>query len=266
MKANDIPFYIVTCDKTAWILQAFAHLANKFWKRDYKVLGFKECPKLPDNFQFISMAEKQGSIQLWTKYIYENLKNETSEFVFFSLDDYLFIDYFNEKLFDWVLYSTVKDFDRYELGWGASYKKNGKFYTVNKDFGYFFDLFVYDFNQPYIVSCQISLWRTKVLLKILNHNWTPWEFEVKGSDEYSNLDVIGTYDSYSLRWIEESVLSNRHPGMVNVLGLRHELIFELLNLGYIKSEQIQFGMGKGIVPKEFDMSLPGKKYQEFYAD
>lgn len=262
MKVNEIPFYVVTCDKTSWILKSFAYLANKFWKRDYKVLGFKECPELPDNFQFISMAEKQEFIQLWTKYIYEALKNETSEYVFFSLDDYLFIDYFKEDVFNTVIKKTDKDFDRYELGWGASYKKQGVCYARCDGFDY--DLFVYGFNQPYIISCQISLWRTKVLLKVLNHNWTPWEFEVKGSKEYNNIDVVATKREYALRWIEESALSNRHPGMVNVLGLKHQYVFELLKEGFIKPEQIQFGMGKGEVSKEFNITLPGKKYQEFY--
>lgn len=261
MKANQIPFYIVTCDKTAWILKSFAYLANKFWPRQYDILGFSYCPDLPNNFEFISMAKKQESIKLWTRYLYNYLTGESSEFIFFGLDDYLFIDYFREEIFDKVfeVMKSDKDIVRYEMGWGAARKKK---LFVEDEY-----ILRYDEDAPYRVSCQISLWRTEYILDILlDSEWTPWQFEVLGSrnSNYDGKKIICTTDSYALRWIEESALSNRHPGMVNILGLRHSLVDDLLAKGFIDKKQIQYGMSKSDNPKVFDINLAGKKYGQFY--
>lgn len=262
MKANQIPFYVVTCDKTAWILKSFAYLANKFWPRRYDILGFSYCPDLPDNFEFISMAERQVSINSWTKYIYDYLRGESCEFVFFGLDDYLFIDGFNERVFNYVfeVMKLNKNIVRYEMSWGAARKK--KLIAIDQDMG----IFKYDEISPYRISCQVSLWRTEYLLKFLNNYWTPWEFEILGSKHSNNdgEDIICTVGNYALRWIEESSLSNRHPEMVNVLGLRHELVDDLLSKGFVQKSQIQYGMSKGEVPIKFDIKLAGKKYEKFY--
>jgi hypothetical protein len=264
MTVDQIPFYVVTCDKTAWILKSFAYLTNKFWLRQYDILGFKECPDLPENFSFISLAQKQESVQLWTRYLYNYLKGESSEFVFFGLDDYLFIDYFRKEIFKraFDIMQNDKNIVRYEMGWGASRKK--ELILIDEDSC--LQLWKYGQQAQYRISCQISLWRIEYLLKFLNNDWTPWQFEILGSRQSNNdgKDIICTTGSYSLRWIEESALSNRHPGMVNVLGLSHSLTNGLVANEFIQRDKIQYGMSKGDNPKKFDIKLVGKKYNRFY--
>lgn len=256
-------FYIVTCDKTAWILQSFSFLASYFWKRPYTILGFKNCSNLSSDYSFISMADEQKDIKLWTRYIYDTLKYDCNEFVIFGLDDYLFIDHFNQEVFDHVisLMKADKSIVRYEMGWGAARKKKLELYDTGK-----VNVFKYDQEAMYRISCQISVWRTEYLLKYLDNNWTPWQFEIEGSKQAMNdgKNIICTVGDYSLRWIEESALSNRHPGMVNVLGLRPDLIRDCIEKNYFTVDQIQFGMPKGPASKYYTPELAGKKYGKYY--
>ena len=257
---SQINFYVITCDKTAWILKAFSHLTNKYWKRKYNVLGFKKHPGLPGNYIFTSMANVQKNIQNWTRDIYNVLKHETNEFLFFGLDDYLPIDKFNKELFNMVFEYMKENTNvgRYELGYGAAMKK--EIQLINGT------MFKYGHDAPYRVSCQFSLWRTEYILKFLNHSWNPWEFEVKGSHQSNNdgWEILGTLGEYAWRWIEESALSKRHPGMINVLGLKPQDRDELIELEYINPEKIQYGMSKGDNPKELDISKVSNKYKQFY--
>ena len=252
--------FIVTCDKSSWILKAFAHMANKFWKQEFTVLGFSKFPELPDNFETISMAPKQETIHTWTRDIYNVIKDCKDEFVIFGLDDYLLLEKFNWWFFDegMTLMRENKNIGRYELGYGAHQKKNIQ--SINERF------FKYGTEANYRISCQMSIWRTEYLLKYLNHDWTPWQFEVLGSREANKdgYEVIGTIGEYALRTIEESALSGRHPDNINVLGLRTKYIDELVDLGYIDREKIQYGMSKGDNPKQLDISLIGPKYRKYY--
>lgn len=171
------------------------------------------------------------------------------EYIVFGLDDYLPIDHLNKKLFNYA-FSVLKDFryDRFELGYGAS-KKAG-FLKVRGHL-------MYGPDTPYSVSCQFSIWRRSSLVKVLSSCSTPWDFEI-------NKKCKAACFSYAVfRWIEESALSKRHPGKINVLGLRPADLEELIKRGMIDRNKIQYGMPKGPVP-EFDIQNVGEKYKQFY--
>lgn len=261
--------YIVTCDKTAWILNTTIHLYNKYCDSMFDIctpiiLGFTERPKTLDNCIFMSIKDKQETIQTWTRDLYNVIKEDKNEFCIFSLDDYLPIDYFNKDIYEKVfkLMESNENIVRYEFSYGASQKKEIEI-IENHDT---FKIFKLAQTAPYRISCQISLWRTKHLLSYLNNDWTPWEFEIKGSKLAYNdgKEVIGTLENHCMRYIEESALSNRHPGWINVLGLKHKDREELIKLGYIDENKIQYGMAKGDNPKEFDINKIGMKYLKFY--
>lgn len=153
-------------------------------------------------------------VRKWTHNVLEALTTK-DEYIIFGLDDFLPIDSF-------VLLQLPDKFDRVELGWSGSRKgdESGKFKMCEK----------------YRVSCQFSAWRVDALKRALEAKRSPWEFEV-----YGNLpgDVYGIKKPFM--YIEESALSKRQEGKVNLCGLRMDDINELLDLRLVKKQDIIYG-------------------------
>lgn len=222
---------IVTCSKSRHIVPAQIHLFMKY------------APQA--DLYYADLGNE--SIETWGDNVVKRLPEDP--FIVFGLDDYLPIDNTNLGAFINAFQTLIlHDYDRFELGYGAS-KKVGFI-----DHG---DHLEYGPETPYSVSCQFSIWKTSSLRRILSQSTTPWDFEV-------NHKCKAACFSYPVfRWIEESALSKRHPGKINVLGLRPADLEELINRGMIDREKIQYGMPKGPV-QPFDVNNVGEKYRQFY--
>ena len=104
---NLITIYLSTCDKTSHILPATIYLYKKFINTmipRFVILGFKK-PNLTDweNVQFISLSNEQQNVNFWSIYLFNFFNKINDELVFFALDDFFPIDYFNKKSYDYVV-------------------------------------------------------------------------------------------------------------------------------------------------------------------
>lgn len=250
-------FYIITCAASREILPVTMHLLDKYGPKSSFEGGRNDAKQ---SFQGDVIDLGKNDISRWTLDIYEQLKDETDEHIIFSLDDYLPIDHWDQEFLNSTLL-RVSDFSRFELGYGAYFNKPN-YETVYADVS----IYEYGRTATYRVSCQTSIWKTEILLNVLKEKArTPWQFEVKANIPGK---VICTRDKYAFRWIEESALSKRHSGKINILGLRPADVEELINLGHLNPERLQYGMRKEPNPPyvpgrpiPFD---PGPKYQKFY--
>jgi len=242
---KNIPFYIVTSDTSSFILKATCYLYNKYWNIDnsqyFKILGNnKPTEKLPDNFEFIKI-KNENKIKHWTKHIYKFiLENEKNDYFILTLDDYLPNRHLKINIFDGLISYAEENgkIGRIGLGWSPvrGYENIKKFdgYTI------------YHLNQDtiYRLVCQTSVWNREYLLKYFNHNWTPWNLEIRGSKRAKNddMEIIGAKDDLPFDWIEESALSSRWPEMINILGLQKEDLRYFVEEGIFKKENLQYGM------------------------
>lgn len=220
---------IVTCDNSKHIVPAQKHLFQKY--APFADLHYLDV--------------ESEDVTTWGQNVLKRLPDD--EFIVFGLDDYLPIAHINIEEFIKAMFLSTQ-YDRFELGYGAS-KKTG-----------FIDMgshLMYGPETPYSVSCQFSIWRTSKLKEILSKCSTPWNFEVK----HKCSAACFSYPVF--RWIEESALSARHPGKINVLGLRPRDVQELISLNLIDESKIQYGMPKGKVPP-FDLNKLDEKYKQFY--
>ena len=235
-----LKWLILTCDATKKIVGAQKHLLKKY---------------VPE-FQFDYLDLQSKPVSTWCKNVYDLLEPYDDEYIIFGLDDFLPIDTFDIDAFNRIM-TLIKNtnIERYELGWGASRKQG--FESKTTEYGTYLK---YGKETPYSVSCQFSVWKLSALKKLLKANpkWTPWNFEVKG-----RMTTAACNYKPIFRYIEESALSGRHPGKVNILGLRAKDVQELIELDLIKKEDTQFGMPKGEV-QPFDINKVGIKYQQFY--
>lgn len=145
-------------------------------------------------------------IETWTLNVLKRL--DTSEpYTILGLDDFLPIDYLPD------ITLPDHDFNRIEMS-HDSWKK-GKEITGN-----------------YTVSCQFSIWKTSKLIELLSKPMSPWQFE-----KNLKLDKVYTLPK-PFRYIEESAISGRQKGKVNLCGLRQSDIDELIDLKLVNKEDI----------------------------
>lgn len=242
-------FLITTCDNSRHIVGAQKHLLNKYVDYDF-------------NYHYLDLGSR--NVKRWCGNVLDEInKLELSEFVVFGLDDFLPIDYFNRGLFfEAMQIMRYSNMDRYELGWGASRKQGFLSEEVFISQGHPFNE-----TQPYLrfskdmmyqISTQFSIWRTSSLINVLtNHrDWSPWQFEI-----YGRLNKAGCRREPVFRWIEESAISGRRPGSVNVLGLRPSDVDELCNKGLLDRRSLIYGWKGG---NKWSLELAGPKYKEYY--
>lgn len=219
-------WYIVTSDATRHIIPAQEQLFDKY------VPGA----------DVIYVDVGNEPVETWTANVLKRL-NIQDEYAIFGLDDFLPIDYWDH---DHCFSEMNLKFDRMELGWGGS-RKGG---IVDPHW----TLFAPD--ELYRVSCQFSIWRTEALRDALTPVRSPWKFETKGG---LSGDVYGMQKPW--RYIEESALSGRQPGRVNLCGLRKEDIHDLIWSGAVDHHDIIYGW-KG--QTERTEEVYGKKYAEYF--
>tara|TARA_Y100000592_G_scaffold30536_2_gene48619 strand:+ start:24128 stop:25903 length:1776 start_codon:yes stop_codon:yes gene_type:complete len=258
--------FIPICDQNLWILKIYSHLFKKFWgdEQPVVVLGFgKPDFELPKNFTFVSLAEKQeGGASKWTRYLYNYFSSIEDEHVIFTLEDFFPIQKPNIEVLN-SLYSFAKkhDIGRCDITWDsyvnifdknniATRSKSYKVLAKNDDF------VILDIpkNAPYRISTQPSIWQRQYLLNFLNNDWSPWDFEIRGTHESSKSDkkIIAIADStfvnYPTKWIHKGAVSRYHEGKINVLGLDIKTIKELIDLDLVQQENLQWGQWNGSVP------------------
>lgn len=248
---KNVPIYISTCDKTIHVLQPAILLLEKYWnfEKTVNILGYSDKGlnlPLDKTYGFISMKPKQETIEDWSKDIASVLERETSEFVIFLLDDMLQTGYFDTFLFDILLEKckTNEKIVRCCLGKDLqqmSHIELGKFNGVT-----FVEKSV---NAPYRHTTQPSLWRRDHLLTVLRSSTNPWDFEVNHNGLANWKRIIGTKGKFISNSLIETALSNNHPGKFNILGMPMEDVLLLLEKGFVKPEQLQFGMKPGLVPQ-----------------
>tara|TARA_Y100000992_G_scaffold283994_1_gene233761 strand:+ start:276 stop:1244 length:969 start_codon:yes stop_codon:yes gene_type:complete len=281
--------FLSTCDKTNHILNTTIYLWNKFTYNlfDIYILGFNKPDNLSEyeNVTFVKLADRQESVNLWSKYIYNYLKDITDEYIIFAMDDELPIDYLNQNMLEKTLeiMKINKHYGLCNIGntiytndvnnhlvihhpsqiYYLIFRNNFKIIYQNEHF----NLWERHKNE-YKINGQPGLWKTEYLLKQLKNNITPWEFELVNSrnainDGYTvihssscpgiNLNNntksnIIEYEKYKpiLNFANETALTGSRgvTNKVNVLGLKYEYIEELINLKYLKSEDLIFGLCK----------------------
>lgn len=234
---------IATSDNLSYILKPYAWLMDKYLPEitDIEVLGYSVFPELPKKFKCVSLAPQQVSLDTWTHNLYNHIVNIEDEFVIFTLEDLLPIRCMDYQIY----YNTLnlmqydKSIGRYELGTGHCWHKDIYYEDINPSYS----VYRYGLNSLYSISTQTSIWRTDYLLQYLNHDWTPWEFEVEGSKiaQDDSYNIIATQHKFALEWVH-SALSSKYPDMVNVAGILHSDVEEMIALGLLDRNKLQLGI------------------------
>jgi hypothetical protein len=176
--------FISTSDGHDLSLKPFAYLFNMYWGKhqEVTVLGYRQPPfKLPDNFNFIQLAEKQHNVFQWStdlRRFFESIEDE--HFIWAVEDAYILqpVDFVVLRKLESYLDDSLVG----RIGLTNDVVTNGEFFIVENCN-----------NQYYVVSltqkskCRISgvwsIWNRQYFLKYMKDNLTPWQYEVDTSNE-----------------------------------------------------------------------------------
>jgi hypothetical protein len=271
----NIIIYLTTCDKTSHILPATIYLYKKFFVENtlIRILGF-EKPILPDwnNVEFISLAPKQESIKKWSKYIYDYLITITDELVFFALDDFFPINFVDKQCLSYVVnYIKENNVGFCNVSQEPSCcKKRNEVDQILIDKDYF--VYKRKKNVNYQLVLQPGIWNRNYLIEALSVNLTPWQFELNRSNWANNhlyfniatSNFPNNNHTCLLPYSTQSSLSSKWEGYISVLGLKHELVEDMIKNKLLDKEKLIIGAWQNFVPwdKDFtasDLLLLSKK-------
>jgi len=215
------------------ILPASSFLVNEYLGTSFDVfwLNYGEYDGLLFSGEFVSLADKQENVATWARDIRNYLATLSDPHVIFGLDDYLVsgpIDlqgYYD--LLDRVNGNTVcARLCRSDFYQPHEHEREGEFVKLTP-------------KAEYSVTTQYSIWQTQALMEILAQVKTPWSFETDGSWalNHSGKQTIGRLQAV-VPYPEQSALSNRWPGKVNVRGNPLEDVEALVERGLLELKDL----------------------------
>ena len=236
---DSLKMYVNTCDATMFFLPIFSYFYEKYWslETEVKVLGFKKPDfKLPERFEYISLADKQiGGVNSWSTYLVDFFEGIDDEIILWGIDDHIIADQIDVELFE-ILYKKILEDDtigRISLIGNIQERRFDVIETFDD-----FEIIKQKNNTTYLIDCNFGLWRRDYLLKYLKRNWTPWEFEILGSQLSANSEykVLGTTNRHCVQKVE----GKRHfaDGKINLLGVKYVDIIDIIKKGIIKKQDV----------------------------
>ena len=272
-----ITIYLSTCNKSSYILPATIFLYKHFitsFKPKFKILGFSK-PNLPDweNVDFICLSDKPQNISKWSIYLYDYFKTVKEENIFFALDDFFPIHYFNKYAYDYVIDYMNQNknvgFCTVGLCPSADINRNEMDTIINETD----NMFIYRRKKPigYQVTLQPGIWNREYFCKLFNNKFTPWEMEITCSNianqdkyyynisssrsEYNNqkcIMVFATCSSLSSKW-----------NGISVLGLQHELILKLIDNNLLPKDNLLVGARNNYILFDYNKKVTKEEFYDF---
>ena len=237
---------IPTCDPHLFVLKGFSYCFNKYWGKDFNVtiLGFSKPDfELPDNFEFISMAEEQvGKAKGWSNYVIEYISSIDDEHFIFGIDDFCLVRPFDRELFEILKGELTDEVGRIDLQPSLQYARNPRDVTTYKKFD---DFEIIELAQKsvdqfiYRITGQFSIWNRKYFLKNLQPNWSPHDWELIGGRiaEGDGYKILGTRNRHCVKKVE-LVSEKQYPNKINVKGMRQEDIDKIKEIYSDRPEEI----------------------------
>jgi hypothetical protein len=187
--------YISTSDKYDHLLRPFAFLFNRFWSKDQEVvvLGYRDLDfSLPDNFSFVSMGVSRNDPHEWSTGLREYFSSIDDEWFIYATEDMFLVEPVNLESLNYL----AQYMERPEVG-RISLTNDGmkKHHSILQD-----NLIQLEQNADYRLSCIYSAWNREYMLRYLQPEMSPWEFEVKGTEQAKNdgYSILGMNDNFPI--------------------------------------------------------------------
>ena len=174
---------VSTCDKYDHLLPGFAMQWNRHWGAPVTVLGFRQPPLLPENFEFISMGEESRS---WSAHIRDEIARMRDREIIFLFDDYWLTARVDQAKVE-RMRKLVED------GAVKGDLSRNTVHFAHRDIGG--GLVEAAADAQYRTSTQPAVWDRSYLLSLLGTGeYNPWQFELQHTPEVTRGSIIGSHE------------------------------------------------------------------------
>lgn len=187
-----LPVFVEISDNYLWTLRPFAYLFNTYWSGLQRVVvaGYSMPDyRLPDNFSFYQISEKNYPADKWSDGMIKFLSDQKETHFVFLLCDYWLCRTVDVRgvmnCYDYV--RERPDVLRIDLTDDRQYA--GGVFDVGSWGSY--DIIETPHGTPYQMSTQAGIWNKDRFLELLKPNMSAWEVEIYTQPpEY--MRVLGT--------------------------------------------------------------------------
>lgn len=216
-----------TSNKYLHIIPVFTYLFNKFWDATQQVtiLGYDlpSC-ELPSNFEFVQLNRgDQQTVNDYARHLREYISNLEDEYFIYTMEDTFIKAPVNFKVLSdlQALCTPEHKVGRIDLTEGMSFRPTQPYLKVN-------NTQVVENLQDvrFRISCQMSIWNKEYMLKYLLDGYTPWDFEVKGSElaKHDGYRILGTHQDDILAVIKNEGVTVQNIHNYNLSGFDQETL------------------------------------------
>jgi hypothetical protein len=179
-----ITVVISSCDSYSVLWDSFAKCFKKYWEIDCDIVFVSET-KTHSSFKSVT----PGNLP-WGERNRIAIQNINTEYIFWILEDY----FFSRSIRKDDLHRYLEDFqkfnmDRLQIGPRGSNNYINSYADNKLDHKPKFDYLKISSSEDYSICMQPSIWRKEFILKVLDKDYTPWDFEIIGSSKNTSNKV-----------------------------------------------------------------------------
>lgn len=238
MQKSNSGFQIIvtTSDKSLWTTKTFAYLFNTYYSSLQNVhIVCESMPRfrLPPNFVLhpVHLDGITGwPIEKWTDGLARYLNSIPEQHVLIMLDDYWLVRTVDTRgintLYEYMI--ERPEVLRVDLTGDRLYARDAR----DVDCYGHYDIISAQ-GTEYQMSLMPGLWNKKLLLEVLQPNWSPWEVELSGTsvvNERPELIVVGTRQ-WPIR-IVNSLRNGRE--WVDITGIEQTHLDHIIKSGWLE--------------------------------
>jgi len=164
---------IGTCDAYEPLWEPFQITFDRYWKFPTQNLFVGETKVIPNytdtKFDTIALGKKS-----WGSRMRDGVIACKEEYIFFVLEDY----FFNYSYDETQMNTWIEDMKKYDMNRLQVCGPPGEQRYMDKENCPYK---IFQPNSRYIISVQPSIWKKSYLLEVLKDEYSPWDFELKGS-------------------------------------------------------------------------------------
>jgi hypothetical protein len=178
---ENLTVLIGSCDSYSILWKNFQICFDRYWDHDTDNIFVTE-QKIVDNFTKKHFKSVLSSKKSWGARMLDGISECKTKYVLFLLEDY-FLDYkYSEsQLEEYIDLMNLNTIDRLQISPSdfQSYNRLNENVSCNK---------YLQFNKYslYSISMQPSIWNVDYLKYVLLPEYSPWDFEINGSQKIAN--------------------------------------------------------------------------------
>lgn len=227
---------VSTSDKYLWCLKPFSYLFNTYWSslQPVVIAGYtKPDFDLPPNFEFHSIDDHNYPAAEWTNGLTKFFNWFTDDHFVWFLEDFWLRRTVNHSAIG-ILHDYARahsEVYRIDLGTDRLFTHDNRYVPEYERYGNL-NLIKSNPDWGYHHSTQCGLFRRDKFIKLLQPNWTPWQFELAGGAllaEHPDWLVLGTRQ-IPVDYVHAMVSGASHP---DLNGIDHTHIQYMTEQGWL---------------------------------